>query len=288
MSNSTYWSRSMHLKINGGGISVDTKNIDMKFTVVYKNQADFAEINASVTGLKRTNVDAFAECTNQFYDAIVQKKIHVELSAGYEKDSFLIFDGYVTQAGVSGPPQRTVTFSGMEIKPGNLVESKFTVDNKASLQNCISEIDFESQGWKFQNLSHVNLSDKVGAQEFSGNFKSKVRKLQSLAQWDLSFDRDGIVRASDRIVDITKSSGMKIDKDGGLLRVDFEQPNKANITTWMRRLDNIVGKSVDFRSEIYPGATGKYRVLQATYKGDYLGRDWYSMISGMKIQNPKN
>lgn len=305
MANATYWGRYYKLVIQPPGgeeMVFETKqgkpSMDIKFDVTYARGQLAREGTVSILGLGYDHIHAFLELAAMARGKAMSKLAKLSLEVGYfsAANTVEVLNGFVWYGSVTSPPNMWLTLKVSEYNPiGNkLVDITDDKEMKAAeYLNYVCEqftsaegVDFDWMDYTEERLVEtgdtmvkgISFPKKVSLHDCLQKLTKELSpKLQFIFRTysGESARNYRIIEIHDKDADKVVDDTIDVDAEHGLLSVTGIDAVSGCVTTFIdsRGADDLC--HLRLRSDLNPQANGTYYITKKSYKGHFMGPEWY-------------
>ena len=271
--------------------------MDIQFETTYARGQTAREGTVSILGLGTNTINKFLRLAGETRGKAMSELAWVKLEAGYYSSAGMVevLNGFAWYASVTAPPQMWLTLKVSEYNPmGGMAIDIPSQTSPMDLQTLVETIlgyFEEAEGVLFEledkTQDQILSTEKAKQVTISGKLTlgDVIAKLNSEASDSISFilrsrgdePDTRILEAHDK--ESNKSSEedpVEVDSSSGLLAVSGINAVQGNVTTF---IDGRVGDELSkltLTSELNPQANGTYLIVRKQYKGQYMGKEWYT------------
>lgn len=203
----------------------------------------------------------------------VKKRKKVRLSAGYDDDIGVIFEGDITMAApITEPPD---VWMQMEATSGfydnNRVVSK-TIKDKTPIKNVAEQV----AGWLNIPLKWMATTNKViNLFTASGSAGQFIRKLNTLGDIFAFKDEEGLVVLDSK--DPKRGTTTEVSKETGMIGIPKADNNGIRVDVLLNH--NLkLGQTIDLKSELIPSINGKYWIYGLNHSGSLRDNEFVTTM----------
>lgn len=270
------------------GVLSSISNINFKFKIHKLFQGNTkGTATVQILGLSRETVNYLS--TYLSAESNINDKKRIRVYAGYESTGErLILDGDILYAHPSIPPENWLTIEAQCTRYRNtkmFSESMRRFTSESGRDGyLVKQIIEKAAKWLELDVVYVykNYSSDLllVVQQFdvTGTKADIIAELNNLCNLKC-WEDGGVLYVGDRDPSaVPRNNTRVISKDTGMIGVPrFQYPN-ASVKTLLRT-DVSIYDYVQIDSIMIPGASGRYKVNDIVYEGEFRGQPWYSTFN---------
>lgn len=203
----------------------------------------------------------------------VKKRKKVRLSAGYDDDIGVIFEGDITMAApITEPPDVWMQIEATNgFFDNNRVVSK-TIKDKTPIKSIAEQI----AGWLNIPLKWMATTNKViNLFTASGSAGQFIRKLNTLGDILAFKDEEGLVVLDSK--DPKRGTTTEVSKDTGMIGIPKADNNGIRVDVLLNHHLKL-GQTINLKSELIPSINGKYWIYGINHSGSLRDNEFMTTI----------
>lgn len=213
----------------------------------------------------------------------LQKRKKIQLFAGYEGNTTLLFSGDILKALPTQPPDVWLECEALGGYYNNLVTESFTLQGPITLKQ-IAQTLAKRQGLLFFCKADVSVaSQQVDNFCHTGGLTNSLKKLNELGL-GVAWIEDGTLYLDAKEPELKEGSNMRvISEDSGLVGVPVPGPLGVDVTVLLDPSLKL-GEPMEIRSSLMPSINGIYWPYSLEHTGELRGNEWYTKLKCQRFQ----
>lgn len=213
----------------------------------------------------------------------LQKRKKIQLFAGYEGNTALLFSGDILKALPTQPPDVWLACEALGGYYNNLVTESFTLQGPITLKQ-IAQTLAKRQGLLFSCKADASVANQqVDNFCHTGGLTNSLKKLNELGLC-VAWIEDGTLCLDAKEPEFKEGANMRvISEDSGLVGVPVPGPLGVDVTVLLDPSLKL-GEPVEIRSSLMPSINGVYWPYSLEHTGELRGNEWYTKLKCQRFQ----
>lgn len=213
----------------------------------------------------------------------LQKRKKIQLFAGYEGNTALLFSGDILKALPTQPPDVWLECEALGGYYNNLITESFTLQGPITLKQ-IAQTLAKRQGLLFSCKADATVANQqVDNFCHTGGLTNSLKKLNELGLC-VAWIEDGTLCLDAKEPEFKEGANMRvISEDSGLVGVPVPGPLGVDVTVLLDPSLKL-GEPVEIRSSLMPSINGVYWPYSLEHTGELRGNEWYTKLKCQRFQ----
>ena len=213
----------------------------------------------------------------------LQKRKKIQLFAGYEGNTALLFSGDILKALPTQPPDVWLECEALGGYYNNLITESFTLQGPITLKQ-IAQTLAKRQGLLFSCQADASVANQqVDNFCHTGGLTNSLKKLNELGLC-VAWIEDGTLCLDAKEPEFKEGANMRvISEDSGLVGVPVPGPLGVDVTVLLDPSLKL-GEPVEIRSSLMPSINGVYWPYSLEHTGELRGNEWYTKLKCQRFQ----
>lgn len=257
--------------------SLDVTGLNVKFEVSRYIDSPLCEAKISILGLSKNTIDSLVAIEET--EKARKKRKRITIYGGYKANPFVVFSGYIVYAVPTQPPDMWLEITAWNyysVYDGNY---SISVTEETTLRELLTTAS-RKIGLDGRIFVDKLIEDKkIKSFHSSGSLEHIIGDLKSATRTYIFIDGGRLCAYSRAKFDASNPS--EISLRYGL--VGLSEVNYYGFQATML-MDNRIAlnNAIELKSELVPMSNGKGRVYMISHKGDFRGKEWYTIVQAFR------
>lgn len=206
----------------------------------------------------------------------IEKQKKIQIFAGYEGKTGLLFSGDILKALPTQPPDIWLDCEALGGYFNNLKTESFTLRGPISMRQIAQSLAVR-QGLQFLCKASASVADKqIDNFCYTGGLSNSLKKINDLGVGCCWVD-DGILFLDDQEPVITTQTIRRVDENSGLVGIPVPGPVGVDFTMLLDPSIKL-GEPIELISSQIPSINGIYWPYSLEHSGELRGNEWYTKV----------
>lgn len=257
------------------------EGLNIRFNVAkYRGQVQ-GRARISICNLPAQDIAYLTTYMSPWIEVAKQKKI--QIFAGYEGKTGLLFSGDILKALPTQPPDIWLDCEALGGYYNNLITESFTLRGPMSMRQIAQSVAVR-QGLQFLCKASAAVADKqVDNFCYTGGLSNSLKKINDLGI-GCCWVEDGTLFLDDQEPEISSTQTIRrIDENSGLVGLPVPGPLGVDFTMLLDPSIKL-GEPIEIISSQIPSINGLYWPYCLEHVGELRGNEWYTKVKCQRFK----